>query len=326
MLVLLASSLAFADDVTNNTSVDLNETIGLNDTVNNTITETSNVTTSELDEDLEIMTSHSGTIIRFLQLERQLDVKIERGNLIINRLEELGNYSVSDLQTIIDQLVIIKEEVSVYTSNNFTDLTQASIDYVDLKNESVNLISEFRTLIRSMVDESLLGELNNLVSSVNETSFQGLGLRIQEMKREYNSNQVRNTLQNMGYTDEELVGQVLNGTLNQGQIMQRLRSVYENLTSDARREAAVNIRQSLSQGNIAVQSINDAVMNNSEQRQLNRLQERADKLADRLNNSLNNVERLQERIQERISNISSQRSENSASSGSNSNGRGNNNE
>lgn len=256
---------------------------------------------TEYEDDLRIMTNSRGVVVRFLQLERQINLKILRGERVVEYLLGLdAETSVSEFNEILDQLQVLGEEASEYTNPEaIIDVSSIATTYVDLKRESIELVQEFRTALHSLLSEEQQDELELIIESLNETSIEPFGQRVRNMIREYNYNRVRNALQNMNASDEGLVDEVSNGNLSKGQIIQRLRNRF-NSTQEAVR--AIRLRQELTQDEVLSSAINEIASTNVSARRTQVLERVAQRLENRTN-LRSNASQVVERINTRIRNV-----------------------
>jgi hypothetical protein len=252
----------------------------------------------EINGDLDTITIPAGAVVRFLQLERQLGIKIERAEYIISQLD---NASTADLETIVGELTLIKEEVSQYTDESaFEGMTVPEIGvlFIDLKNDSMTLIREFKNILHDIVGEQERERLREEVQVMNG-SPEGLTAQIRNKLHEYNAERVRRMLQDMSIDNETIIQQVLNGTLNKGQIMNRIRTAYAGLESDKVLRARLKLVEESNKASILRRAAVEQARKNIEERKQARLTERIEKAEAKTNNVWGRVkEKLNQKVNE----------------------------
>ncbi|MBN1923209.1 MAG: hypothetical protein JW791_00430 [Nanoarchaeota archaeon] len=310
MMLILSVSLGFAED---NSTVFDNSTSTFDNSTDNNITE----------EDVKVLDIPEGVSLRFLQLERQLTLTIERGDRVVAELQSLGVSDVSEFNLLLDQLEIIRDEAASYTNPaNIPDVSNAAVLFVDLKKESISLIAEFRNLVHTL-HENKIQRLKNAADSVNETG--NYTVRIRNMIRSYNANKVKNALQNMGVDNETLVNEIGNGTLIKNQIKNRIKNTFESLNDSEGLKALVRIQQRITQNEVLISSINQTVRVNSAIRQNERLQERIEKIEEKVSSLRSSINSLRDKVnQGRGSNVTGNivKMNNGKSDSKSNNGRG----
>jgi len=318
LFLLFSFSSAFAED--NETSL---YEVELND--------------SNLENELLIMDVPEGIALRFLQLEEQLEIKINHSNQIIEMIGEINSsIDTSDLQLIVDELVLIKDEVSNYTTiEAVNELEDALTTFVDLKTDSLELITEFRTIVNELLSDA---EIELLHESLN-LNYSNLGLetQIRNMIRMYNSERLQKMYQGINMQNDSVIGQVMNGTMNKEQIMIHLKSAYED-SNMTMQQFAVKLKQHVTEGKVnASAKIQQAVMNYTN-RQIERIRVRiqnsnltignASGLVQGLNNKIDSINEkvnawMSSHTQDSGATSGSQTQGNNVDSGNQANGSGN---
>ena len=101
--------------------------------------------------ELKVMCEPYGAQVRMLQLQKQIQANLLKGEKILDLLES-GNYTLNNtnlsnkidgLEDILDKMEVLIEEIQ---DTNFTNKTQEQLaaDFVDIKEEATDLTKEFR--------------------------------------------------------------------------------------------------------------------------------------------------------------------------------------
>lgn len=291
VILLLCLSVVFAQ----------NETAGnANITVAPVSDETNDTSIEEAinENELKPMVSPEGVVYRFLQLERQIEIKILRGGIVIERIQFLNDsVSVEELQAILEELELVKEEVNEYTNeSSVTNISEAIIAFVDLKRESLDLVKEFRNKVHEILDQNEIQTLRTRIrSEVTENSVPGVTQRIKAKLNAFNAQRVRNALQNIG-VNESLIEQVRNGNITKSQVTAWIKNKYKNLNPSVKNQVKVEIRQRLTQNNISVNNAVSIAKVNATVRKVERLQNRIEKLENQTSNLSNAINNIKNRI------------------------------
>jgi hypothetical protein len=225
----------------------------------------------EVNGDLNSMSIPRGAVVRFMQLERQLDIKIQRAELLVS---ELVSDNTSPLLAIISELGLIKDEVSEYTTEESLSgmsVPEISVVFIDLKSDSQELIKEFKTLMHELRSDEEIDELKEDIETINEAKDARLKQRINSKIKDYNAERVRAMLTEMGVENETMIDEVMTGKINKGLIMKRLRNAYSALGENRKVNAALKIVQKATQEKIKKRVSVEQATNNTEDRKIQRL-------------------------------------------------------
>lgn len=233
----------------------------------------------ETQEEVEEMDISAGAELRILQLQRQLLIHILRANLVIDSLKELGK-DTTELEGIVAELGVLKEESAIIPDNK----EEAVQKFVDIKKEARDLIKQFRELVREMSTESERANLRTKFSEIRENAeLTALNERIKEARKELHKNKVKNALDFMGVTDEELLAQIESGEIAVNELREKLKGHYASLSEDVKIKTKDKLRKArIEMKKDRLRVIVKTTDGRKERLEL-RLEERADKLEARGN-------------------------------------------
>lgn len=250
------------------------------------------------DTELAPFRTNHGASVRLLQLERSIQKNIIQGELLLNRLaDRLDNESLEELEAILMAMEDLKLSVSEYELQGNEEDVRA---FVNFRHEASMLTKEFRETLRTFVRES---ERNNLRNRVIEESRASPALArmnnlLRERAREHNEKVVRDSVEDSGVIDENLLRRIRSGEIESREIREEvLRSVRADRAEQAQdvlrdmREEALRRRMNLREESEKLRAeVREA---NAEVRE-ERMRERINEVRDRLPEELN--KRVRERV------------------------------
>lgn len=266
--------------------------------ITNTMINESEVLSDEvIDEDLRIMNIPEGIILRFSQLQDQIDINIQRGEKVIEYLN-INHLEIdtTNLSLIIDELKLILDEVNVYTiPENIISIQSASEAFVELKTNTVNLFSDFKTEARSLLNESELIALRN--RAIISRYMNAVKAKIQS----FNKENIRRVSSNLGLNNASL-NELFNGSMTKTQVMNSIRERIQNMNESRMNEVKINVRQVVAQNEALKTQIRAIVNSNLTQRIQQRVEERVENIVSNRTSTLinNTAQRLINKIQERL--------------------------
>jgi hypothetical protein len=186
-----------------------------------------NGTDNETEHDIEIMNVTLGAEIRLLQLEKAILTNLLEGTMTVQVLKGV-NISTTSLETILTDLKAVLLEVrAVNVSTNYT--IQA---FIELKNESKNLTTEFRDTLRSLVTNETIQQIKEHIRAIYSQELQNCTLKIRSKIRQFNSNQLYHLYGIIGETNTSLINSYINGNLTLNQTKQQIHKIVNQLTKD----------------------------------------------------------------------------------------------
>jgi len=263
-LVLIALPIVLAEEgntsAVNETVIPENNTLS-NETTNNMdnnsfINSSINTQneTQEIESELAAATTPYGLTVRLLQLERQINIKVEQGSKIVDLVEQNSTLNASDLRAIISELEQVKIDVSNLansTINNVSDTTQT---FVDLRHQAAELVNKFKLTARLILKEYNLEQIRTNLASINESSFGGLNQRINDLKKLHNAVVMQGVLTYTGIKDSSLVQGLLNGTINYTKAVKTLRDDYNSLNESDKEQFRFKVGQNITKTKIRITS------------------------------------------------------------------------
>lgn len=218
------------------TSID-NTTIGVEDNTTiqtNETVEASEVNQTEEIEETQILSDNNGAHIRLLQLNKAINTQIDVAQTIIDRLKA-NNVTVNyeKLDNITNQFKAISVEISEFDYNQTAD--QMAAQFVALKNESKSLSSQFRDEIKN-TKRSILDNIRNQVKTLRNERKLLKDTKIDELKKEYKSNQVQRFLKKYNVDVVKIAQEYKAGNITIEQIKQLAINKYKQLSPQDKRK------------------------------------------------------------------------------------------
>jgi hypothetical protein len=237
MLVGSLISLAFAVEADNHHQ---NNTV--NDETNESINTTSNPSGHHFGNDTErevsIMNNSLGARIRLLQLEKALLNNILKGTMTVQVLKNL-NVTTTQLEKILNNLSdILKEVRATDPAANDSVLT-----FVQLKNESKNLTTQFRTTLRVMLNNETIAMIKEQLQNITSDELQNCSMRLQHWIRQFNQNQLYRLFGIIGETNISLINEYINGTISLNMVKLQLHKKVNQMTKEKRQMIFSEIKE-----------------------------------------------------------------------------------
>ncbi len=266
------STIEDVENITENETIedgDLNETIdnnGENETIEDTAdnetieNETENEAVEEdeeevddedvdevEDEALKAFTSNFGARVRLLQLYKNLETQIIKGEEVINAINEINpDYDSSELELILENMKALAEQINESVSTIPDEVDQETLqslasDFVILLNESRSLIRQFSTILHEDFTGEELAQIRIRVNRNAQFRIRERIKAVQEMIKQYirahNENIVKRMLgrpdirlNESALTDkEQLKNQLRNVLRNQNKQIEELKQRIDEL-------------------------------------------------------------------------------------------------
>jgi len=185
----------------------------------------------EIIKEIGIMSYQYGSEVRLLQLEKTLTRNILIGEKIIEILQGM-DVDTQELETILTEMGWLNEEIQVTDPYSEDSVEQ----FVDLKNESINLTKEFRDILRGLLDEETLESLREQMKDFFKDELQSLHEQIRSMIKNFNRNQLNFILEVLGLVDEELLEDFTNGEVTLEEVIDHLREYINSLIKEERQD------------------------------------------------------------------------------------------
>ena len=227
----------------------------------------------ELIEEVGIMSYPFGSEVRLLQLEKTLTRNIMIGEKVIEILQELG-INTEELELILAEMNLLKAEIQE-AYNNLENIEDAVEQFVDLKNESINLTREFRITLHDMLDEETMELLREEMKDFYKEEMKSLREQIRVMIRNFNRERLHSIYDIIGLVDEELLQQYEDGEVTIEEVKEQLREYLNSLTKEDRRELFAELKMNnirrLIHAKAAFENANEFAQERKEARWNNRL-------------------------------------------------------
>jgi len=230
----------------------------------------------EIIEEIGIMSYPYGSEVRLLQLEKVLTRNIMIGEKINETLQEIG-IETAELDPILYEMNnLLKIEIqNAYDNLTILNTTEAVEQFVDLKNESINLTREFRITLHSMLDEDTMELLREEMKDFYREEMKSLREQIRNMIRNFNRDRLHSIYELIGLVDEELLQQYEDGEVTIEEVKEQLREYLNSLTKEERRELFAELKMNnirrLIHAKAAFENANEFAQERKEARWNNRL-------------------------------------------------------
>ena len=251
----------------------------------------------EIQQQTEIMNNNKlGAEIRLLQLEKAIIKNIEKGEQLLTILND-SEENITDLQVILAEFYLLKQEVQTANPN----ATDAVSIFVDLKHDAVNLTKDFRETLRTVVNSSTLGQLQQRIRNMTCNQTQNVTNTIQSKIRQYNTNQFQYLYQLLNENNTDWICKYQNGSLTENQVKQNLTKRIQQNKTTYQFQILTSLKQKKIQNKIQTQNSIQNASNGFEQRQENRLKKRLQQSENLTDNPL--YQKLTKRIQQKLGKI-----------------------
>jgi hypothetical protein len=255
------------------------------------------------DEEVDDMDSQHGAVMRLLQLKRQIDRNTLHMEAVISALNGTNTSAnvTSNLNSIVAEMQLLSLEVdaAVNATNNQTKNDSVQT-FLDIKAEAKTLIKEFRDAVKGSLDEDEVNQLRKEFNAIDKEKLKEVDARIKESMRLHNSQRLEATLNAMGTADAELVAKVRSGDIDAEKALKELKEKYEDLSDEEKQQAAENLRETHTKRKVQRTAWIENHREESEEKLVHRLEERADWLeAKNLTNASSRLRLRAEVIEER---------------------------
>ena len=193
-------------------------------------------------KEIEVMNNSLGAEIRLLQLEKALLKNILKGEMAVQVLIGLGfnttENNTDELESILAGMKVVLEEVRVAnTSSN-----ESVQIFVSLKNESINLTSQFRETIRELLNDTSLRQVRERIKEMTSNELDNYGKRIRNLIRQFNVNQLYRLYGIIGEANSSFINDYFNGTLPLNETKLQLYKIINQMTKEKKYEVFSEIK------------------------------------------------------------------------------------
>lgn len=195
------------------------------------------------EEDLEEAKTFAyplGADLRMLQLEKAIERNIASGELIIEEIKDENLTTETDaLESILDELRSLLEEVKSYDFNQGKSSEEMALDFVELKAEARELTTLFRetaTNITGNMHLEIRERVNERIREFKESQQR----EINELKNRYNQRVMEEITAQAGLMDDALATQIRQGNINVDEYKETLKEKIAEKGNNIEKHAALN--------------------------------------------------------------------------------------
>jgi hypothetical protein len=234
VLVLLASmmSLATADRQGNNPQGPQNQ--GIQGTDGN---KTHPILDNETEHEIQIMNNSLGAEIRLLQLQKALITNIIKGVMAVQVLKDL-HINTSKLEPILTDLQELLEEVRAVNAS----ANDSVVVFVELKNESKNLTTQFREALQSLLDHDTIAAIKEQLRNITSPDLENCSHMLRYNIRQFNRNQLYRLYGLIGPVNMTLINEYVNGNFTVNEVRLHLHSLIGHMTHEQQDQIYTEIK------------------------------------------------------------------------------------
>ncbi len=241
--------------------------------------ETSDQVTTADESDMEAFDVPLGAQYRFLQLERAITRNVLVGTEVVDVLEtNHPDEDFTELHIILEEVESLLGEVKAYDFSG-KDFNVIARDYVAFRKSSVELTQEFRELVRGNLTSEDMSEIRERVANISE-SLSALNDQITNTRREMNEYRVRNMLQKMNATNEQLLERIRNGQATKSDVWNGMRTAFSTLPTQEKirvvREVASEAVRRAAVRNDIIENVTERLLQLVQERREDRLERKAE--------------------------------------------------
>ena len=184
---------------------------------------------NETEREIRIMNNSVGARIRLLQLEKAVLINLLKGTMTVQVLEGL-NVSTTKLEAILANLSDVLDAIRATdpAANNSVEI------FVQLKNESRNLTTQFRETLRMSLDNDTIAMIKEQLRNMTSDELQNCSMKLRHWIRYFNSNQLYRLYGIIGETNITLIKEYINENITLNQTKLQLYKMINQMTKDKR--------------------------------------------------------------------------------------------
>jgi len=252
---------------------------------------------TETEAEIKAFELPEGAELRIEMLKKSIAERISQGEAIINRtLEYNSSLDVSQLTAIVDELKILLAESE---SINAANASEAAESFVSIKKEALDLVSEFKILIYTMLPVTMRNEVRLHAQEKSRQAVSHLVDRIQNITKAYKNAFSARVMNHLNYSNPELVENFKNGTITVEELKQEMKNYYNSLDNETRIEIKERLTEAKETLRTRITARVTNVVENAFSRTIARLNLRYENVGE-LN--VTNSSAIQARISARINN------------------------
>ena len=231
IFVLAIASFTLADDTDSALSAD-----DVDDSATIESEDVEEVEISEQDKkETRVMHKKRGLKLRYLQLERAITRAVEGQKIAISFVQEKYlDVETTELEDINAELSALLELVKEVDFEVGEDLIT---NFIDLRDESKELVKLFRENIHEILEEGDIAKLRARIKEMKKERLTELDEQIKLKRREYNTEKVQEVLSRLGVKNDKLIASVEKGDVNLKQIKNNVIDKFSKLSPEKKRLA-----------------------------------------------------------------------------------------
>ncbi len=205
--------------------------------------ETDNAADAEMNE-AAVMHVGLGAQVRLLQLEKSIIRNYVYGEKLIDYIKDkslnTSSETIDILEDIVSELKDLKAEVVAELDKEPSETTVET--FVSLKDKSINLTLDFRSIIR---DELTVEHRSEIKSSLDKEDFSELkeiNDEIKERVKEFNKKRLLDMLVYLNITDEELFVKIDSGNITVHELKKTIMDKFRGLPPRGKMEFLLNVK------------------------------------------------------------------------------------
>ena len=245
------------------------------DEMNDTIDDMNNRTLTEA----TAFATNNGSKVRLLQLQKAIEKNILWGDSIIADVKaKNATANTTEAETILAELEALNREVASITPKAGD---AGAKEFVDLKNDAIDLTKEFRDEIRKLLKEQEIQGMKKKLGERYWNETRELDEKIEQARNNYNAEVLEDVLAAANMSDPVLVAKVKAGQATTKEIKDALKEAYKNLNSSQKRIASIALKEKEAKRNVFMRSVADKVAENASKNAEKRIENRI-KMAEKL--------------------------------------------
>jgi hypothetical protein len=229
-----------------------------------------------IENETSIFITPLGVHIRFLQLAESIEVRTIWAESTLNFLKSETNITASDtanLEGIIAELKILSDEAKNDSTKNYTNMSLAVQDYLDIRRDAHDLLKEFRETTKKYLTEGQRAAVRRQFKELTKEEIQALKDKIQQMKKDMVLNRIEMIYKAFGLDSSDVIEKVKNGEMTADEAIAKAKSDFATLSAERRAEIRAQVNSELSTQRLEVKD----VISKAQQRQLTRTYDRLGK-------------------------------------------------
>jgi len=235
-------------------------------------------------EQTEIFQNPLGAEVRMLQLEKAIERSIASGEMVIEKILEYNeSANIGELETTLDEIKELLEEVQNYDFNKGLNETELAAEFVELKAQARYLVKVFREAARDMVKPEFQDEIRKRAQERIREMIQEHKEQLQEIKNRYNLRVMERVMNRIGVNNTEVMAKIRNGTMSPQEFKGILKGIMSKANQEKRQEIMARMREENSKVSIVAEQVKERIrqrMNDIQER----LQQKRAEIQQRLSN------------------------------------------